>query len=370
MNTANEPWSKAARAMPGPTAPEQDDPNVPSDGLGGLNGQRLASSPYLSQLLEEETRTIASIILSGRVQLPPRRCVGAVTLSVNEPHPPAATAVASEADGTTLYFTPVCVIDLHTNAPICALYCLNIHRVFMQGEAGGMVDLSPTALEVLGGRAANRKWRVSLKVLRMMAEGDVEIHIGLGKWLDVMGLDTWLPEEVCTVALAHAPSHSLTHSLTHSLIHSLIHSLVLQAVSRVGSKQSSRNPTPAGSPSKRKRSTHSRAGTMAGVVEDFDVLLDVITRPVRVVASGQILWGLYAGPAAATGDAAGDSSVAMAAQPLAVHGAESDVGHEKKGEHQADSHLDRLGERHGQDDTDSDNALIYLPSLMPSSGST
>lgn len=94
-----------------------------------------------------------------------------------------------------LYFTPICVMDLSTSAPICALYCLNIHRVFMHREMGGMVDLSPTALEVLGGRAANRKWRVSLKVVEVTTEGDVVIHMGLGKWLDVMGLDTWLPEQ-------------------------------------------------------------------------------------------------------------------------------------------------------------------------------
>lgn len=194
MNTADQARSKAVGVMPGPTAFEQDDPNVPSD-LGSLSDQRLASSPYLSPLLEEQTRKIASLIEDGRIQLPPRRCLGSVIPHVSNPHLPAATTVESEAEGTMLYFTPICVMDLSTSAPICALYCLNIHRVFMHREMGGMVDLSPTALEVLGGRAANRKWRVSLKVVEVTTEGDVVIHMGLGKWLDVMGLDTWLPEQ-------------------------------------------------------------------------------------------------------------------------------------------------------------------------------
>ncbi len=201
MNAANQPWLKAACAMPSSsTVLEQDDPNVPGD-LARLCGQRVASSPYLSSLLEDETRNVASMIEDGRVQLPPRRCLGAVTsASATDQQPPAASTVHSDAGvppGATLYFTPICVMDQNTKEPICALYCLNIHRVFIQqGEAGGMVDLSPTAFEVLGGRAANRKWRVSLKVVSMTTEGGMIIHMGLGKWLDVSGLNIWLPEEV------------------------------------------------------------------------------------------------------------------------------------------------------------------------------
>lgn len=119
------------------TVLEQDDPNLPNvpGDLARLCGQRVASSPYLSSLLEDETRNVASMIEDGREQLPPRRCLGAVTsASATDQQPPAASTVHSDAGvppGATLYFTPICVMDQNTKEPICALYCLNIHRVFI-----------------------------------------------------------------------------------------------------------------------------------------------------------------------------------------------------------------------------------------------
>jgi hypothetical protein len=381
MNAANQPWLKAACAMPSSsTVLEQDDPNLPNvpGDLARLCGQRVASSPYLSSLLEDETRNVASMIEDGRVQLPPRRCLGAVTsASATDQQPPAASTVHSDAGvppGATLYFTPVCVMDQNTKEPICALYCLNIHRVFIQqGEAGGMVDLSPTAFEVLGGRAANRKWRVSLKVVSMTTEGGMIIHMGLGKWLDVSGLNIWLPEEVRIHAfsplgadpptldrlLASSPPRFLPCPSLPHFVRSPIYSPLLQAMSRVGSKQSSRNSTPAGSPVKRTRSTHTRAALLSGVVEDFDVLLDVVTRPARAVTSGQIMWGLCARPASMTG---------ATAQNQAARGADEHPGYQDTLDCNWNARKNRLEE--DQDGSGGDNGLIYLPSHMPSSGST
>ena len=238
--------------MHGRTAFEPD-ASLPSGAQQGV-GRQLLSSPYLTPILEAHARKVASMIHLEEVNVPPTRCMGPVTLS-HDPDPPNALTVTSE-DGTTLYFTPVCVIDLETNEPLCALYCLNIHRVFMRDDDDSIVDLSPTALEVLGGRASNRKWRVSLKVIEVK-EGELIIRMGLGKWLDRTGLDSWLPEE---------------------------------ATSRVGSKQSSRDPTPVGSPGKRPRAIKGRGGPSNRAAEHMDAVVDAFSRQARVISSGEVLW--------------------------------------------------------------------------------
>lgn len=130
-------------------------------------------------------------------------------------------------------------------------------------------------------------------------------------------------------------------------------------MSRVGSKQSPRNSTPAGSPVKRTRSTHPRAALLSGVVEDFDVLLDVVTRPARAVTSGQIMWGLCARPASMTGATAPNQ---------AARGADEHPGYQDTLDCNWNARKNRLEE--DQDGSGGDNGLIYLPSHMPSSGST
>jgi len=105
---------------------------------------------------------------------------------------------------------------------------------------------------------------------------------------------------------------------------------------------------------------------MGGVLEDFDVLIDVVTRPVRVVSSGQVMWGLCTRPPAATGFAA----ASVAAQCMAGQGARDDLRHQMKLQNDGNCPDDHLGEYRRRDDSDSDNGLVYLPSLMPSSGST
>ena len=159
-------------------------------------------SPFLTPVLMVQTLKVKAMIENGEVLVPPRTCPGVEKRYALTLEPPPATVVIQE-DGTKLYFVPVCVLHIDTDDPICALYCLNIHRVFLREEhQEGVVDMSPTALEVLGGKEFNRKWRVSLRVLETRTkedkeeegeegEGDVvvvAVRMGLGKWLQLVGL--------------------------------------------------------------------------------------------------------------------------------------------------------------------------------------
>ena len=254
-------------------------------------------SPFLTPLLMVQALKVKAMIENGEVLVPPRTCPGVEKRYALTLEPPPATVVIQE-DGTKLYFVPVCVLHIDTDDPICALYCLNIHRVFLREEhQEGVVDMSPTALEVLGGKEFNRKRRVSLRVLETRTkeekeekedkedkedkadkvekdEGDVvvvAVRMGLGKWLQLVGLEALLPSEA-----------------------------VSRIGSRVGSKQASRNATPQGSPSKRQRGANNNKELATSERSDAsdsteDAIAQAFARQARIVSSGIPLWEFCCG---------------------------------------------------------------------------
>lgn len=298
-------------------------------------------SPFLTPHLAAQTLKVKSMIENNDVHVLPRTCPGEVTLSQSS----AAVIVVFADDGTKLFFVHVCVVDVGTGRPICGIYCLNIHRVFMlearrrqgKGTNNGtdIVDLSPTALEVLGGRAGNRKWRVSLRVADMK-NGTLIVGMGLGKWLDRMNLEGVLPTE----AMSRTGS---------------------QVSSRVRSKQASRNPTPHRSPTKRTKMGSTISGvTTSSAIEDE--IVDAFARQARVVSSGDVLWQFCETTVAfenrpvdgvICGETKRDAETATTVVSRCV--AVRETQNTKKM-----MELSGAEER----DTDSDDVLIFLPSLV------
>jgi len=295
--------------------------------------QQSSMSPFLTPVLMAQTLKVKAMIENGEVLVPPRTCPGVEKRYALTTEPPPPTVVVQE-DGTKLYFVPVCVLHIDTDDPICALYCLNIHRVFLREEQQeGVVDMSPTALEVLGGKEFNRKWRVSLRVLETRTkeekdakdgddeegEGDVvAVRMGLGKWLQIVGLEALLPSEA-----------------------------VSRIGSRVGSKQASRNATPQGSPSKRQRGANNNKELATSERSDAsdsteDAIAHAFARQARIVSSGIPLWEFFCGKLPKEGPEDVETVTRKLEEdvPNVLHPAGSD-----------------------------DDALIYLPSLdrLPSS---